>query len=155
MFREIQSDYLYKYDVAKLLVEEILHVAMKSANFEAINRFGQSASERITIQFLELLERQFPIEATSQTLHLLSASDFADQLNIHVNHLNKSVKEVTEKNTTQIIIERIIQEAKTLIRLTNWNISEIAFSLGFKEPTHFNNYFKKATGQTPTQYRNI
>ena len=155
MSDEIKSDYPYKYDIAKLLIEEILHITMKSKSFEAKNRPQQTASERLTIQFLELLERQFPIENVNQNLSLVSASDFALQLNVHVNYLNKSVKEVTEKTTTDIIKERILQEAKTLIRLTPWNFSEIAYCLGFKEATHFNNFFKKFTDLTPSQFRNI
>lgn len=155
MADEIKSDYIYKYDVAKLLVEELLHLTMKSNSFNHENITKQSASQRLTIQFLEMLERQFPIESPSQILIFLTASDFAEKLNVHVNHLNKSVKESAEKTTTQIIKERIELEAKTLIKYTDWNFSEIAFSLGFKEVTHFNNFFKKSTHLTPTQYRNI
>ncbi len=155
MFEEVASNYDYKYDIAKLLVEELLHLTMKSNSFNIESPRIQRASEHLTIQFLELLERQFPIEAKSQSIKLLTASHFANQLHIHVNHLNKSIKETTEKTTTQIIKERIAQEAKTLIRHTRWNFSEIAYSLGFKEVTHFNNFFKKATKLTPTQYRNI
>lgn len=155
MFDEVNSDYIYKYDIAKLLIEEMLHLTMKSISFETLHQSSQSAAERITIQFLELLERQFPIEETSQILRLRSASDFANQLNVHVNHLNRSVKETTEKSTTQIIKERMLQEAQTFLRFTNWNIAEIAYSLGFKEVTHFNNFFKKMVSITPTQYRKI
>lgn len=155
MFKEVSSNYTYKYDLARLLVEELLHLTMKSKSFNGESRTSQSAAERITLQFLELLERQFPIEERFQMLKYSTASIFANQLNIHVNHLNKSVKETTEKTTTQIIKERIAQEAKILIRHTTWNFSEIAFVLGFKEATHFNNFFKKATNFTPTQYRNI
>jgi len=155
MFQEISSDYTYKYDIAKLLVEELLHLTMKSQTFNIESRTSQSAAERLTIQFLELLERQFPIEEQFQSLKHSTASDFAKQLNVHVNHLNKSVKETTEKTTTQIIKERILQEAKILIRNTRWNFFEIAYALGFKEVTHFNNFFKKATKLNPTQYRNV
>ena len=112
MFEEIKSDYIYKYDVAKLIVEDILHITMKSVSYEAKNQSYHSASARIAIQFLESLERQFPIEQTNQQISLISASDFASKLNVHVNHLNKSVKAVTGKTTTSIIKERISQEAK-------------------------------------------
>lgn len=155
MFTEIKSDYIYKYDASKMLVEAMLHITMKSASYEAENKSTHSASERITIQFLELLERQFPIESPHQTITLLSASDFANALSVHVNHLNKSVKDVTEKTTTTIIKERILQEAQTLIQLTDWNFSEIAYTLGFKEVTHFNNFFKRTTNLAPSQFRNI
>lgn len=153
MFAEIKSDYIYKYDAVKMYVEAMLHITMKSASYEAENKGEHTASERIAIQFLELLERQFPIESPHQIITLLSASDFANELNIHVNHLNKSVKDVTEKTTTTIIKERILQEAQTLIQLTDWNFSEIAYALGFKEVTHFNNFFKKTTNLTPSQLR--
>ena len=155
MFEEVKSNYRYKYDVAKLLVEELLHLTMKSKSYNAESPKSKSASERLTIQFLELLERQFPIEEKFQSINLFTASSFANQLHIHINYLNKAIKETTEKTTTQIIKERIAQEAKTLIRHTHWNFSEIAYSLGFKEVTHFNNFFKKVTKMTPTQYRNI
>lgn len=155
MFVELNSNYLYKYDVIKLLVEDILHITMKSATYDTEAHNTPTASKRITLQFLELLERQFPIESANQVLKLTTASNFAKQLNVHVNHLNKSVKENTEKSTTSIIKERILQEAQTLIQYTDWNISEIAYALGFKETTHFNNFFKKSTGLPPTQYRQL
>lgn len=105
--------------------------------------------------FLELLERQFSIDDTHQTVSLRSASDFANQLNVHVNHLNRAVKEITQKTTTQIIAERLLREAKVLLKHTAWTVSEIAYALGFKEPTHFNNFFKKQVQLSPLKFRNI
>lgn len=54
-----------------------------------------------------------------------------------------------------IIAERLLQEAKILLRHTEWNISEIAYSLGFKEATHFNNFFKKMMQLTPVRFREM
>jgi AraC family transcriptional activator of pobA len=76
-------------------------------------------------------------------------------LTIHVNHLNRALKETTQKTTSEIIAERILQEAKILLKHTDWNISEIAYSLGFEEPTHFNNFFKKNIQLTPRQFRTV
>ena len=155
MFEEIASNYEFKYDIAKILVEELLHLVMKSKSFDAEYHTSHTAAERLTLQFVELLEHQFPIEEPFQTIWMDTASAFAEKLNVHVNHLNRSVKEATQKTTTEIIKERIAQEAKSLLRYTDWNISEVAYSLGFQEATHFNNFFKKATMLTPTQYREI
>ena len=104
--------------------------------------------------FLELLERQFPIDENHPKVNLRSASEFAQQLNIHVNHLNRAVKAITEKTTTQIIAERILQEAKILLKHSQWNVSEIAYALGFTEVSHFNNFFKKHMGISPLKFRN-
>jgi AraC family transcriptional activator of pobA len=155
MFDEINTDYIYKYDIAKMLVEELLHLTMKSKSFKMGNKTTQSAAQRLTIQFLELLERQFPIDESQQIVKLRSASEFAEKLNIHVNHLNRAVKETTEKTTSEIIAERILQEAKILLRQSSWNVSEIAYSLGFTEPTHFNNFFKKHTKLSPLKFRAV
>jgi len=105
--------------------------------------------------FLELLERQFPIDENHQSLQFRSASDFVLQLNIHVNHLNRAVKETTEKTTSQIIAERVLREAKILLKHSPWNVSEIAYELGFNETTHFNNFFKKHAQLSPLKFRNI
>ena len=103
--------------------------------------------------FLELLERQFPIDEEHRQIELRSASDFADRLAIHVNHLNRAVKNTTGKTTTQVIADRILQESKILLQQSDWNISEIAYALGFTEVTHFNNFFKKNTGLNPTKFK--
>jgi AraC-like DNA-binding protein len=70
-----------------------------------------------------------------------------------VNHLNKVLKENMGKTTTDIISSRIIQEAKILLKQTDWNISEIAYSLGFEEVAHFSNFFRKQTSLAPVVFR--
>jgi AraC family transcriptional regulator, transcriptional activator of pobA len=154
MFEEIGSDYLHKYDVLRNLFFELLHFAMKlpAAKFE---KQQINASQRISNLFLELLERQFPIDENQQSLSLRSASDFANQLNVHVNHLNRAIKETTYKTTSQLIAERILQEAKILLKHSPWNVSEISYALGFTETTHFNNFFKKHVQLSPLKFRNI
>ena len=114
-----------------------------------------NAAQRISNLFLELLERQFPIDENHKELNLRSASDFANQLNVHVNHLNRAVKETSEKATSQIIAERIVRESKILLKHSAWNVSEIAYALGFTETTHFNNFFKKHVSLSPLKFRNI
>ena len=91
----------------------------------------------------------------SQSIKLRSAADYALHLNIHVNHLNRAVGETTGKTTTQIIAERVLQEAKVLLKHTSWSISEIAYALGYSEVTHFSNFFKKHIQISPLQFRNV
>jgi len=156
MFEEVNSDYVYKYDVIRSLVLELIHFALKMLPSSAAQvRHQLNASERIASLFIELLERQYPIDETNQKIALRSASDFANQLNIHVNHLNRALKEITDKTTSQIIAERNLKEAKILLKHSAWTVSEIAYALGFLEVSHFNNFFKKQTGMTPLKFRNV
>lgn len=104
--------------------------------------------------FIELLERQFPIENDAQVIQLKTPLDFATALGVHINHLNKVLKETTGKSTTEIINSRIVEEAKILLLQTKWNVTEIANALGFDEVAHFSNYFKKHTTLSPLNFRN-
>ena len=153
MFAEINSAYEFKYDILRNMVSELIHTALKLNPTRHSSHYQNNASERITSLFLELLERQFPIENTRQQIQVKTAGQFASQLNIHVNHLNRALKEVTGKSTSSIIAERISQEAKILLSHTTWDISEIAHSLGYVETPHFSNFFKKQTTLSPLQYR--
>jgi AraC family transcriptional activator of pobA len=155
MFDEIGSDYIHKYDMLRTVVSEIIHFAMKMQPVTSIGKQHTNASQRIATLFLELLERQFPIDEPTQSLPFRSASDFAEQLNVHVNHLNRALKETTDKTTSQIIAERVLQESKILLKQTAWTVSEIAYALGFTEVTHFNNFFKKHLQLSPVKFRKI
>jgi AraC family transcriptional regulator, transcriptional activator of pobA len=155
MFAEIKSDYVHKYDVLRNLVFELLHFALKIHPATQFDKQQLNASQRISTLFLELLERQFPIDENHPAINLRSASDFAGQLNVHVNHLNRALKDTTEKTTSQFIAERILQEAKILLKHSPWNVSEISYALGFNEVTHFNNFFKKHVQLSPLKFRNI
>ncbi len=154
MFEEINTDYKHKYDILRNLVFELIHFAMKTEPATNFDKQQINASGRISMLFLELLERQFPIDDNHQKISLRSASEFANQLNIHVNHLNRAVKEITHKTTTQIIAERFLQESKILLKHSSWSVSEIAYALGFNEVTHFNNFFKKHVQLIHLKFRN-
>ena len=152
MLEEINSDYTFKYDLLHSYLLELIHMALK--NEASVSLYDHpNANTRITAVFNELLERQFPIETPAQRFTMRSATDFAESLSVHVNHLNRAIKTTTGKTTTTLIGERLVAEAKALLKHTDWNIAEISNSLGFEEASHFNNFFKKQTSQTPTNFR--
>ena len=152
MHKELSSDYAYKYDLLRNYVLELIHYGQKLQPATALYP-SHNASARVTSLFIELLERQFPIESTHQKLTLRTAKDYAGRLSVHVNHLNKVLKENTGKTTTELISGRVIQEAKILLKQTDWNISEISDCLGFEEVAHFSNFFRKQTSYAPLLFR--
>lgn len=152
MHREIGSNYLYKYDLIRNYVLELVHYGQKLQPLTTYNT-QHNAAARVSSLFVELLERQFPIAGQQQTIALRTAKDYADRLSVHVNHLNKVLKENTGKTTTEHISSRIAREAKQLLMQTDWNISEIAYSLGFDQLSHFSKFFKKQTSVSPLEFR--
>lgn len=154
IIREFNTDYIYKYELIRNYVSELIYLAMKlqpvNSSFEHPN-----AASRLTSVFTELLERQFPIESTSQRFELRSPKAFAERLSIHVNYLNRAIKKTTGCTTTDLIFERITAEAKALLRHTDWNIAEVSYVLGFEDQAHFNNFFKKQTTMSPSDFRQV
>lgn len=145
------GNYVYKEAMLRNCINLIIHEALRIQPQNLPRQ--KNAASRITHLFMELLERQFPIENTENPLKLRTAQDFAESLSVHINYLNRSVKEVTGKPTSVHISERIVAEAKALLQHTNWSVADIAYGLGFEYPTYFNNYFKRLTGVTPKFFR--
>ncbi len=152
MTQEIASDYAYKYDLLRAYLLELIYLGQKVQPAPA-SVPSHSAAARLTALFADLLERQFPLESPQQRLRLRTATDYAEQLAVHVNHLNRVLKENTGYTTTALIAGRVAQEARMLLKHTNWSVSEIADSLGFADVAHFCNFFKRQTALTPSDFR--
>lgn len=153
MEQEMALDFSYKYDVLRNRVLQLLLDALKLLPAPHLQIRESNSSIRITAYFKELLEGQFPILNPSYRMILRHPLEFADTLSVHVNHLNRSLKQVTDKTTTQLIAERIVKEAKILLQDTEWNIMEISWSLGFEDLSHFIKFFKKNVDLTPNAFR--
>lgn len=155
MMQEIRSDYTFKYDLLRNLTEELIHLALKMNPAPLAKKIKTDQQSRITELFFELLNRQFPIQMPYERLELKRASDYAKLLGIHTNHLNRILKHTTGKTTTQLIAQRVLEEAKFLLKHSNWHINELSFSLGYEEPAHFINFFKKNLDFTPKSYKTL
>lgn len=152
MFIESRSDYPNKSSMIKNYIRIIIHQALKGNACKHIPK-EVSANTRLANQFNIILENQFPLKTPHDKLEFTSANDFADLLSVHRNHLNRALKEVTGRTTSELISARLILEAKLLLGRSEWDIQEISYSLGFADSAYFHNFFKKHTGETPKNYR--
>lgn len=78
---------------------------------------------------------------------------YADKLHVTANYLNTVCKKESGLTAGEQIRDRILLEIKRMLILTNADIKEIAFSLGFNDTSYFGRFFKKFTGQTPLAFR--
>jgi len=90
-----------------------------------------------------------------QSIGLPSVSYFAEQLHLSPNYFGDVIKKETGKSALEYIQLKTMDIAKEKILNPRATISEIAYELGFKHPTHFTRAFKKNTGVTPLEYRSL
>lgn len=129
----------------KLYLITFLAEVKRNADFSSHTQF--SASERITFEFKRLLSTTVSVEK--------SVAFYAKELSISPNHLNKSVKSILGKTASLLIDEMILLEAKVLIRQNSLSLSEIAFKIGFEDPSYFSRFFKKHSGCSPTEFKKM
>ncbi|MDN3595153.1 AraC family transcriptional regulator [Zunongwangia endophytica] len=79
---------------------------------------------------------------------------YADKLNVTPGHLTKMLKSISGKTARQLIDEAVILEAKILLENRSLSIAQITEALNFSDQSFFGKYFKKATGHSPSAYRN-
>jgi AraC-like DNA-binding protein len=154
MREELAADYAYKYDLLRAYVLELLHLGQKRQPATTLHP-AHSAAARLSSRFVELLERQFPLTTPQQRVPLRTAKDFADHLAVHVNYLNKVLKDSTGRTTTDLIGGRRAQEAKVLLRHTDWTLWEIADGLGFVDVAHFSHFFRRYAAVSPGVFRTL
>jgi AraC-like DNA-binding protein len=104
-----------------------------------------SRKEQVNTHFLSLLSEHFLQERT--------VIFYADLLNITPNYLTELTKEFTGKTAGDLIDDRVILEAKVLLKNPDLTIKSIAEMLNFSDQFFFSKYFKNSTGISPSAYR--
>jgi AraC-like DNA-binding protein len=95
--------------------------------------------------FLELVEKNFTRNK--------GVSYYADELYITPNYLNMLSKKHFGKSAGEMIASRIMLEAKRLLYHTTSDISQIAFELGYEDPSYFTRSFRRFERKTPSEFR--
>lgn len=148
---EHQGDFPFRRTLIRSLLIAIILEAQKLVPLDAAAPTNSSnAYERITSRFFDLLQQQYVYTADAPAR---TAQAFASALHVHVNHLNKVLRTVTGKTTSEWIQQKMLEEAILLLKNNTATINEIAWSLGFEQANHFSTFFKRHTGKTPQQFK--
>lgn len=79
--------------------------------------------------------------------------DISDAIRVSPYHLAHMFKETTGYSPMQYTVRRRLGEAQSLLITTSLSVTEIAVSVGFGNPCHFNTMFSKYIGMSPSRYR--
>ncbi len=104
-----------------------------------------NAKSTLVYKFKKLVNQQF------KEYH--EVGDYANTLNISDKYLNECTKEVLGVNAKNLIDEQLTMQARHRLKFTDKTVKEISYDLGFSSPEYFSFFYKKQTGDTPTQVR--
>jgi AraC family transcriptional regulator, transcriptional activator of pobA len=97
-------------------------------------------------QFKSLVEENFC------KFHLVQ--DYAERLSISSSALNRHLKRITGNTAGEILMDRLVLEAKRLLIYTRMSNNQEPFHLNYQHPSYFSSIFKKKTGFSPSDFRN-
>ena len=89
----------------------------------------------------------------SRPYQLTTASEVARFLGVSRSWLNQLVRQETGKNLTDHLRSRLILESKRLLAHSDLNVSEIAYQLGFEDPSYFTRLFRQIAARSPREFR--
>ena len=106
-----------------------------------------------TIDYHMVLIKNFKslVDQHYKALHL--PKEYAELLFVTPNHLNSVCKEYLGQQAGEVIRNRILLEAKRLLILPDWTVSQVAYELNFNDNSYFTKFFKKIVGMTPEEFR--
>lgn len=127
--------------VATILVSLLREIGQENESAPPAPR-GHGA---IVAQFKDMIERRYR--------EGWQLARFAEELNISHAALRAACMNVTGESPVKLIHDRIIVEAKRNLVYTDMTVSQIAYWLGFEDPSYFSRFFTKQTGERPAAYR--
>lgn len=145
MLSEYSSQEMLKHQVlvsySDIMYAKLSRIYLKGETEQVINHslYSQKFNE-----LEKLIEEHFVLEK--------SPSKYASMMNITPKHLNRITQSIIGKTTSEVILDRVLLEAKRIMLHTSKSFSEIAIGLGYEDYAYFSRLFKQKTGLTPSQF---
>ncbi len=150
IFSEMEKEYKNPYVHSIELIQGYLQVALVKLlrHKEKLSIPVSGGSHQVFRKFQQFIRHANPVSN-------LKVNEVADRLGLSPQNQNAITRKVSGKSASELIAEQVILEAKRYLLHSDKNISEIAFTLNFSDPSHFVKYFKKSTGETPQAFRSL
>lgn len=149
LFAEMEKEYKNPSSNAGELIQGYLQVVLVKLlrhKEQMHTAYGTATTDQVYRKFVHVLRSANPISN-------LKVNEVAEQLHVSPQYLNVITRKASGKSASELISEQVILEAKRYLLHSDKNVSEIAFSLNFSDPSHFVKYFRKQTGETPQAFR--
>ncbi len=146
LFQLLNKEYQESKGESNAIIEGLLKALLaKLLQSEKPKNSISSHKENLFRKFKDLLVQEKKL--TNEVAH------YAKLLNTTPQNLNAICRKENNQSATEVLSESIISEAKRLLLYTDVTITQISYSLDFKDNPHFTKYFKRYTGITPNTFR--
>jgi AraC family transcriptional regulator, transcriptional activator of pobA len=146
VLEQLKSEYEVEHPNAEILKSYLYILLLKCAVlFDAKNPEWKNTVSGTFSMFKQLVEEEY--------LQQKQPVYYAEKLKISERKLNELCKLATGKTVGEYLNDRVVLEAKRLLYNSPLNVKEIAFYLGFNDPSYFNRFFKRNTGATALAFR--
>ena len=83
----------------------------------------------------------------------LGIDAFAARLGVTRAHLHDACLRATGRTPLALVHDRLLAEARARLEQTEIPVEQVGYGIGFRDPSYFNRFFKRLTGQPPGAYR--
>ena len=104
-----------------------------------------TSEESVTYKFLALL-KEYGTKEHSVTF-------YADRMCLTPKYLSRCMKAATGMAAKPCIDKYLIAYAQNMLASSEMSLTELAYALGFNDPSNFNKFFRTHTGISPKEYR--
>ena len=158
LFKLMQSEYSLKDRFSAEVIRGYLHALIhKSRSQVAVHNATQlhknTAGLRLVRAFTKLYMKDVNTVRLGKEIDLKKISEYATRLGVSASHLNDTIKSITGKSAGQLMRSQLIKQATMCIKHSSKTISEIAYLMGFDDPSYFSRFYKKETGKMPSDVR--
>jgi AraC-like DNA-binding protein len=158
LFRFMKDEYEKQTSYSDNILRSQLHVLIKKAHsqfqdVESPFNLPAQPALRLVKRFTEAFMRDINRLSEGKGIHLKRVSDYAEEIGVSQNHLNDTIKAISGMSAGQMIKDQLIKHATMCLKYSTKSIGEIAYTLGFEDPSYFARYYKLRTGQSPSEFR--
>ena len=139
-----EKDHPYRLEVAQHLTLAFFYGGCVDFH-QLIDKKKKTHHEMLVEKFLHLVQNHHKKQRGLEF--------YADKMCLTSKHLSKVIKATSGKSANDLIDERVILEAKALLKSTNMTIEQISDELNFPSQSFFGKYFKRITGMSPKEYK--
>lgn len=153
-FFELFARIRQEYDERSIYRREIIRNYLQILLLKGRKLYEQQLPVATNFSLEQELYNAFMLLVQAHYLESDTVADYAARLNISPKYLSQAVRNVCGQSVLQILYNARLHHAKSLMRQTDLSIPQIAHTLNFENEDSFAAFFRRHTGESPSQFRN-